>query len=52
MLAMVLPRRLGHSAMSMSSHAGNDAAEVTWLRHDVDAKSCWRRCYQGDLAVT
>jgi hypothetical protein len=39
MLAMVLP-----------SHAGDGAAEVTWLRRDVDAshtsddatESCWR----------
>jgi hypothetical protein len=35
MLAMVLPRRLGHGAMSVSSHTGDRAIEVTWLRHDV-----------------
>jgi hypothetical protein len=24
------------------SHAGDDAAEVSWLRRDIDAESCWR----------
>jgi hypothetical protein len=40
MLVMVLPRQLGHGVMSVLSHAGNDATEVTWLGCDVGAKSC------------
>jgi hypothetical protein len=51
MLAMVLPRQLGHSAMLVPSHAGNDAVEATWTRCDVSAESCWRWCGQGDLAT-
>jgi hypothetical protein len=27
-------------AMSKPSHTGDDAAEVTWARCDVDAESC------------
>jgi hypothetical protein len=40
MLAMALPRQLGRLVMYMSSHAGNDAAEATWLRRDVFIESC------------
>jgi hypothetical protein len=36
--------RVLHGVMSMSSHAGNGAAEATWLWCDVDAESYWRRC--------
>jgi hypothetical protein len=36
-VAMVLPRHLGHGAMSMPSHADDGAAKVTWPRRDVDA---------------
>jgi hypothetical protein len=32
---MVLPWQLGHGAMSVPSHAGNRATEVTWSRRDV-----------------
>jgi hypothetical protein len=39
MLAMTLPRQLGHGAMSLSSHADDDATEATWLRRDVSAES-------------
>jgi hypothetical protein len=35
----------------MSSHAGDDAVGVTWLWHDVDDESCWRRCYRVMLAM-
>jgi hypothetical protein len=28
----------------LPSHAGDNAAEVTGPRHDVDAKSSWRHC--------
>jgi hypothetical protein len=35
----------------LSSHAGDDATVVTWLRCDVDVKSCWRRCCRVDLVV-
>jgi hypothetical protein len=38
-------------AMALPSPAGDDVAEVTWVRCDVDAESCWRRCYRGDLAM-
>jgi hypothetical protein len=37
---MLLPRRLGHGAMSLLSHAGDVAAEATWPWRDVDAESC------------
>jgi hypothetical protein len=37
--------------MSLLSHTGDNAAEATWLRRDVDAESCRQRCYQGDLAA-
>jgi hypothetical protein len=30
--------------MVLQSHAGDDAAEVTWPRCDEDALSCWRQC--------
>jgi hypothetical protein len=36
-VATTLPRQLGHGAMSMPSHAGDGAAEMTWPRRDVDA---------------
>jgi hypothetical protein len=38
MLVMAVPRLLSHSVMSMPSHAGDAAAEVTWLRRNVNAK--------------
>jgi hypothetical protein len=38
-------------AMVLLSHAGNGIAEATWPRHNVDAESCWRRCYQVMLAM-
>jgi hypothetical protein len=34
---MALPRRLGHGALSVLSHTGNHATEVTWSRRDVSA---------------
>jgi hypothetical protein len=40
-LSMALPRRLGHDAMSVLSHAGDGAVEPTWPWHDVGAKSYW-----------
>jgi hypothetical protein len=27
-------------ATKLSSHAGDDTVEATWLRRDVDAESC------------
>jgi hypothetical protein len=39
MLAMTLPRRLGHSALLMPSHDGDGVTEVTWAWRD--AESCW-----------
>jgi hypothetical protein len=31
--------------MSLLSHAGDGATEVTWPWRDVDVESCWqRRC--------
>jgi hypothetical protein len=38
-------------ATMLSSHVGDDVAEETWPRRDVDAESCWRHCYRGDLAT-
>jgi hypothetical protein len=38
---MALPRQLGRGTMSVPSHAGDQAAEATWPRRDVDVKSCW-----------
>jgi hypothetical protein len=35
----------------LSSHAGNDAAEATWLQPDVDVKSCRRQCCRVMLAM-
>jgi hypothetical protein len=51
MLVMVLLRQLDHGAMLVSSHAANDVAEATWPRCDIGAKSCWRWCCRGNLAV-
>jgi hypothetical protein len=42
MLVMVLPRQLGRDTMLVSSHAGDDAVEVTWPWRDVSTESCWR----------
>jgi hypothetical protein len=39
---MALLRQLGHDAILVLSHASDDAAEETWLRHDVSTESCWR----------
>jgi hypothetical protein len=39
-------------AMMLLSHAGDDAAGVTWLRRDVDAESCWRQCCRVILVMT
>jgi hypothetical protein len=33
------------------SHAGDSAAEATWLRRDVDVELCWRRCCQVMLVM-
>jgi hypothetical protein len=35
----------------LSSHAGDDAAEVTLSQCDVDAESCWRWCCQVMLVI-
>jgi hypothetical protein len=32
------------------SHAGDSAAETTWLRRDINAESCWRQCCRVMLA--
>jgi hypothetical protein len=37
--------------MIMPSHARDGAIEESWLRQDIDAKSCWLRCYRGDLTT-
>jgi hypothetical protein len=37
---MMPPSRLGRRTMEMSSHASDDAAEVTWPWRDVDIESC------------
>jgi hypothetical protein len=37
MLAMMLLRRLGCSAMLVLSHVGDGTTEATWLWHDVAA---------------
>jgi hypothetical protein len=34
----------------MLSHVGDGAAKVTWLWHDVNAKSCWQWCCRVMLA--
>jgi hypothetical protein len=39
-------------ATMLPSHAGDDAAEVTWPRRDIDAESCWQQCYQVMLVMT
>jgi hypothetical protein len=39
-------------AMVMPSHADDGTAGVTWLRRDVDADSCSRRCYRVMLVTT
>jgi hypothetical protein len=36
-------------AMVLSSHAGDGFAKATWSWRDVDAESCWRRCYRVKL---
>jgi hypothetical protein len=38
-------------ATMLPSHAGEDAAKVTWLRCEVDAESCWRQCYRVVLVM-
>jgi hypothetical protein len=40
MLVMVLP-----------GHAGDGTIGATWLQGNVEAESCWRRHYQGDLTT-
>jgi hypothetical protein len=37
MLAMTLPRQLGHNTMSMPSHASDGDAKATWSWRDVSA---------------
>jgi hypothetical protein len=37
MLAMTLPRQLGHNTMSMPSHASDGDAKATWPWRDVAA---------------
>jgi hypothetical protein len=34
------------------SYADDDAVEVTWLQHDVDAESCWQQRCQVMLVMT
>jgi hypothetical protein len=34
-----------------SSHADDDAAEVTWPRRDVEAESFWKQCCRVCLAT-
>jgi hypothetical protein len=31
---------IGRDVISLSSHTDDGAAEVTWLRHNVDTKLC------------
>jgi hypothetical protein len=31
-------------AIMLPSHPGDGAVGTTWLRREVDAKSCWRQC--------
>jgi hypothetical protein len=38
-------------ATMLSSHAGDEAAEVTWSRRDVDAESCGQQCDQVMLVT-
>jgi hypothetical protein len=38
--AILLPRQLGYGVMSLPSHTGDVAAEVTWLWHVVSTESC------------
>jgi hypothetical protein len=38
---MLLPWRLGHGVISMSSHAGDVVVVVIWSRRDVDVESYW-----------
>jgi hypothetical protein len=44
MIVLLSPalKMLSHLAMMLSSHAGDDVAEVTWPQCNVDVKSCWR----------
>jgi hypothetical protein len=35
----------------LSSHAGDGTTGATWSRRDVDAESCWRRCYRVMLVT-
>jgi hypothetical protein len=36
---------------ALPSHAGDGAVGATWLRHDVYAESCGRRCNRVMLAM-
>jgi hypothetical protein len=38
-------------ATMLPSHAGDGAAEVTWLWCDADVESCWRQCCEVVLAT-
>jgi hypothetical protein len=38
--------------MVLTSHAGDDIAEASWLRGDVDTESCWQRCCRVMLVMT
>jgi hypothetical protein len=35
----------------LSSHVGDGAAEMTWPRCDVEAKSLWQRCCRANLVA-
>jgi hypothetical protein len=48
---MALSRRFGHGVMSLSSHASDGTAEVTWSCCDVGAESYWSWCSRVDLVV-
>jgi hypothetical protein len=50
-LVMVRCRRRVIQATVLSSHAGDNAAGMTWLRRDVDANSCRRQCCRVMLAT-
>jgi hypothetical protein len=38
-------------ATLLPSHTGDDAAEATWSRCDIDTESYWWQSYQSDLAA-
>jgi hypothetical protein len=50
-LAAMRCRCLLMLATMLLSHAGDDAVDTTWPRHDVDAESCWPQCCRVMLAM-